>query len=104
MTIKLLDYKDKETLVDVGELETIGRMEIDVVSGDEILTVVYKDFTTRKFDSSSNRMMDFPDGGYMIYNANQKENALFDPRFVNRKSSYDYMGYDEDDYEDEEET
>lgn len=100
MTIKLLDYQGKETMVDVGELDTIGSMEIDVVTGDEILTVVYKDFTRRRFDSSRDRRVNFNDGGYEIYNVNESNNALFDPKFVDRKTSYEYMWGDED--EDEE--
>jgi hypothetical protein len=99
MTIKLLDYQGKETMVDVGELDTIGSMEIDVVTGDEVLTVVYKDFTRRRFDSSCDRLADFNDGGYEIYNATKEKNALFDPRFVGRKNSYEYMYCDEEDEE-----
>jgi hypothetical protein len=101
MTIKLLDYQDKETLVDVGELDTIGYMEIEVVTGDEILTVVYKDFTSRRFDSASDRMMNFNDGRYEIYNTTKAKNALFDPRFIDRKTSYEYMYGDEEDEEDD---
>ena len=101
MTIKLLDYQDKETLVDVGELDTIGYMEIEVVTGDEILTVVYKDFTSRRFDSSSDRRMNFNDGRYEIYNTTKAKNALVDPRFIGRKTSYEYMYGDEEDEEDD---
>ena len=99
MTIKLLDYADKETLVDVGELDTIGSMGIEVVTGDEILTVTYKDFTTRRFDSSNDRLANFYDGAYEIYNATKEKNALFDPKFVDRKSSYEYLYSDEEDEE-----
>jgi hypothetical protein len=94
-----LDYAAKKTLVDVGELDTIGSMRIEVVSGDEILTVTYKDFTTRKFDSSNDRRMTFYDGAYEIYNATKEKNALFDPKFVYRKDSYEYLYSDEEDEE-----
>ena len=88
MEIKLLDWNKKETIVEIGDLDDIAKMEIDVISGDEILTVVYKDYTIRKFDSSCDRMADFYDYGYEIYDFNNSENRIDDPKFLNRTDSY----------------
>lgn len=88
MEIKLLDYAKNETIVEIGNLDDIAKMEIDVITGDEILTVVYKDYTIRKFDSSRDRMADFYDDGYEIYDFNKSENLIDDPKFLNRTDSY----------------
>lgn len=90
MTIKLLDWDKKETEVDVGDLEDIATMMIRVVSGDEILEVVYKDYCRLSFDSSCTRYQGFYDGEYDIYDFRKEDNLLTDPRFINRKSSYDF--------------
>lgn len=90
MTVKLLDYARKAVEVNVGDLNDIGRMYIEVVTGDEILTVIYKDFTVEKFDSSRDRMMNYFDNLYEIYNVITGLNLLEDEQFVNRTHSYWY--------------
>lgn len=90
MTIKLLDYARKAVNVDVGDLNDIGSMSIEVVTGDEILTVIHKDYSVEKFDSSNDRMANFFDHEYEIYNAITGLNLLEDEQFVNRTRSYWY--------------
>lgn len=88
MTIKLLDWQGCETLADVGDLKDIAVMRIDVVSGDEILTVIYTDYSTKKIDSSCDRIRNYADDDYEIYNIGTGVNLLTDDRFVGRTSSY----------------
>lgn len=88
MFIKLLDYKGTKTNVDIGDLDAIAAMSIDVITGDEILTVVYKDYTVKKFDSSNTRCMDFYDNSYEVYNINESINLLEYEKFVHRTNSY----------------
>ena len=90
MTVKLLDYASNPVEVDVGDIETIGAMSIRVITGDEILQVIYKDFSTAEFDSSNCRFSDFFDNFYDIYNATTGLNLFDMDEFINRTSSYWY--------------
>ena len=91
MKIKLFDCEDKISFVDVGDIKEIGSMYIEVLSGDEVLYVVYKDYTIKEFDSSNTRCEDCHEGGYPIYNKQIGINFLKDEDFLNRKDSYDYL-------------
>lgn len=90
MTIKLLDRTAKETRVDIGDLKDIAVMRIDVVTGDEILTVIYTDYSVKKFDSSNDRLANFADNDYEIYNIVTGVNLLTDDEFMGRTNSYWY--------------
>jgi hypothetical protein len=90
MKIKLLDFADNEVIVDVGDIETIKKMDIAVISGDEILIVSYKDDTEKQFDSCDTRIWDFYDGRYTLYSEDEGVNLLDDEKFVNRFTSYWY--------------
>ena len=81
MKIKLLDYETKTKIVDVGDIKEIGSMYIDVISGDEVLVVVYKDYTIKTFDSSNTRCEDRHEGRYLIYNEQLGINLLKDKDF-----------------------
>ena len=81
MKIKLLDYETKTKVVDVGDIKEIGSMYIEVISGDEVLVVVYKDYTIKTFDSSNTRCEDRHEGRYLIYNEQLGINLLKDKDF-----------------------
>ena len=91
MKIRLLDYENNIKVVDVGDIKEIGSMYIEVLTGDEVLVVVYKDYTIKTFDSSNTRCEDCHDGGYPIYNEQIGINFLKDEDFLNRSDSYDYL-------------
>ncbi|MDD7757638.1 MAG: hypothetical protein PUJ51_24610 [Clostridiales bacterium] len=91
MEIKLLDYENKIKVVDVGDIKEIGSMYIEVLSGDEVLLVIYKDYTIKEFDSSNTRCKDYFDARYPIYNKITGLNLLKNEDFLNRKDSYDYL-------------
>ena len=93
MEIKLLGYKNKISFVDVGDIEEIESMYIDVISGDEVLFVVYKDYTIKEFDSSHTRCKDNLDARYPIYNEPIGLNLLTNEKFLNRRGSYDYLWF-----------
>ena len=76
MKIKILDYKNRETEVGIGELEDIEKIHVEVGTGDEILNVTYKDGTVRRFDSSNDRTRYFYDGWYEVYNKEKGINIL----------------------------
>lgn len=88
MIVKLLDYQNRAVNVDVGDIENIGSMTIEVVTGDEVLTVVYKDYTIKKFDSCDSRIEDCFDARYEIYNSITGVNEFNNKTFVNRTTSY----------------
>ena len=94
MKIKLLDYEDKIIVVDVGDIKEIESMYIEVISGDEVLLVVYKDYTIKEFDSSNTRCEDRHEGRYLIYNKQRGINFLKDKDFLNRINSYSYLWKD----------
>jgi len=100
MTITLMDYADRKVTHDIGDIENIGTIDIEVITGDEIAVVTYKDGTIKRFDSSDSRIYDFYDNEYEIYNAETGVNYLNSDEFLKRESSYDYDPYFED--EDEE--
>ena len=92
MIIKILDYKSRAKEVDVGELKDIRKMQVDVVTGDEILTVTYKDGSKKIFDSSDDRTRAFFDGDYELYNTETEPeiNELENPEWLNR-TNYSYL-------------
>ena len=86
-TLKIMDYNGEltDTGVSLDKLEDILRIDIDVVTGDEIATVIYKNGKRERYDSSNCRLHDFYDCGYCLYGPN--ENRLVE--FERRTSSYD---------------
>jgi hypothetical protein len=90
MTIDILDYKDRIRKVDVGELDEIKKMFVNVVTGDEILTVEYNNGSSVDFDSSDDRRRDFYDGNYTIYDKETGTNILEDQGWLTR-DHYDYL-------------
>ena len=94
MKFKLLDYETKTKVVDVGDIKEIGSIYIEIISGDEVLLVIYKDYTIKEFDSSNTRCEDRREGIYLIYNEQSGINFLKDEDFLNRKNFYDYLWKD----------
>jgi len=54
MIFNIYDFNGKATEVDTGD-KVIKQLFVQVLSGDEVVTVEYDDGTREKFDSSSNR-------------------------------------------------
>lgn len=89
MTIKLLDYKGTPVEHDVGNIEDIAGMFITVLSGDETLRVIYKDYSEKYFDSSDCRSMSFLNDAYELYNYLKPEESILNKEmFKNRTNSY----------------
>lgn len=96
MILKLLDYNSDEVEFEIGELEDIASIDIQVVSGDEIATVFYKNGSSDSFDSSTDRWMDFDDDNYTLYDADAGINRMVDTRWLARSSSYDIPDFNEE--------
>ena len=84
-----MDYQDTKVTFDIGNIEDIASIFIEVITGDEIANVLYKDCTIKVFDSSCTRIHDFYDYKYLLYDVNTRINLLNDEIFLNRETSYD---------------
>lgn len=87
MKLKLLDYRDKPTEFEIGELDTIKSIEIEVISGDEVAIVTRKDGYVDTYDTGSDRILDFNDNSYIIYDPEENVNLLEDEEWLQRKDS-----------------
>ena len=85
----LLDYDGNEfqTGIDLDDLDDILRIDIEVLSGDEIARIIYKNGDMIQFDSGKHRMIDYTDNEYCIYQAGVK-NEIDD--WLKRVNSYSY--------------
>lgn len=88
MKVKLLDWCDRATEVEIGDLDTISCVLLAIFSGDETLSVLYKNGEEKFFDSSSDRFHSDFEGFYFIY-ADGVINTLTSERFVNRTKTWD---------------
>ena len=99
MTIKLLNYLGVPVEVDIGDFNNVARMTMDVVTGDEVLIVLYKNYDVKIFDSDdgdNKRTVDVHDNKYEVYYfGNQGPNILDNEEFINRTSPYWYERLDE---------
>lgn len=89
--LTLLNYKDKKVEFDVDiEKDDVLTAVMEVVSGDEVLKVIYRDGTIRVYDSDRDfhRITDFCDGGYVVVKCGEWE--VDKDMFLARKSSYDW--------------
>lgn len=92
MILELMDYFANLHPYCIGDFYDIKRIQIEVISGDEVATVFYKDGKDPSilvFDSSKTREMDFYDGEYTLY----EEKAGIDrfEEFNTRITSYDML-------------
>lgn len=70
MKIKIYDYNDHATEI---ELEKHVKMIfVTVITGDEIISIIYEDGSTSCYDSSCCRHIDYYDGHYVV-NSDQIE-------------------------------
>lgn len=88
--VKLLDYSGNRTFTEIKDFDTVERCSIEVVSGDEILHIFYKDGYESVVDPMEfGRFENIFDFEYDIYDSESKDNLINDERFVNRTSAYD---------------
>ena len=65
MKFTIYDYNSKATEVDTGDKE-IKELFVQVLSGDEVVTVDYDDGTKKTFDSSTNRYVSYVEESYIV--------------------------------------
>lgn len=86
----LFDFDNNKTKtgIDLNNLDDVLRIDICVISGDEIARITYKNGDIKVFDGTTEpRHMDFDDGEYCIYQAGVKNDI---DEWLKRKNSYDW--------------
>ena len=86
----LLDFDNNKTKtgVDLNNLDDVLRIDIRVISGDEMAHITYKNGKAIAFDGTTEpRVMDFDDGEYCIYQAGVKNDI---DEWLKRENSYDW--------------
>ena len=90
--LKIMDFDNAltETEIDLDNLEQLSIINVKVLSGDEVVTVYFKDGTTKIWDSSNCRIRDFFDDDYILYSEykSKEENEKMLSGFLSRKNSY----------------
>ena len=89
LKITLLDYVGNKVVFDVGEKDSIATIDLSVITGDEIANVVYKDYSRKRFDTRDDRMTDYFDDEYELYDFRSQTNLIDNPIWKTRRSSYD---------------
>lgn len=92
MKIEIMNYRNDKVPVTIENFNNVVRLIIEVISGDEILHILYKDYTQEEYDScymlNDFRINGFYDGEYVIYDTTK--NIDYIDSWSKRKSSYDY--------------
>jgi hypothetical protein len=87
-----MNYQAKKVPVKIKNFEEVIKLTIEVISGDEILQVLYKDYNIEEYDScyllDDYRVMDFQDNLYTIYDITR--NIDYIKTWSKRKDSYNY--------------
>ncbi len=86
--IEIMDYKDDKKKVKIDNFEDVVRLEIEVISGDELLYILYKDYSVMKYDSSDCRRLEYNDSFYCIYDITKDIDYL--ERWNERIDSYNF--------------
>lgn len=73
MVTQIYDYANRGKDCDIGDPAEILCLVVTVLSGDELLTVVYQDGGIKRFSSNSLRNMDFYDGSYVVTGDSMEE-------------------------------
>lgn len=90
--IEIMDYRSIKVPVKIENFDNVVKLTIEVISGDEILHILYKDYTQEEYDSCymlhNFRIQGFYDDEYIIYDTTK--NIDYINSWSKRKSSYDY--------------
>lgn len=65
MKTKIYDYANNATEIEIKD-KPIDYIFVEVITGDEVVTIHYTDNTEETFDSSNCRNTDFNDGSYIV--------------------------------------
>ena len=78
MKTKIYNYADSETEIELQD-KPIEIMFVEIISGDEVLTVIYEDHTIERFDADDWRTASYADASYPVFKECLNEWFIFDP-------------------------
>ena len=78
MITTIYDYSDNAVKIEVSD-KKIACINVLVLSGDEVISVVFEDGTMENFDASTARCMNFYDGFYTVTGENIQKWLYFNP-------------------------
>lgn len=64
--ITIVDFKGNKKTISINNFENVVSIYVTILSGDEVLEVLYKNGRTKTFDSSDYRIMNYYCGGYFL--------------------------------------
>lgn len=79
MKTKIYDYANKAVEIKIKD-KPIEEIFIEIKSGDEIVTIYYKDGTRDRFDSSNCRITGYDDGAYVVTGENIEKWLNYQPK------------------------
>ena len=65
MKFNIYDFNDNITIVDTKNRD-VDRVKVEVISGDEVVYIEYRDGSAEKRDSSHDRFINYYDGCYTL--------------------------------------
>lgn len=87
--ITIFDYEGNPTIAVLNSADSIERIEVHVLSGDEVLYIYRTDGSLSCVDSSFKRCEEYFDYWYPLYSKHESIDLLNDDRFINRKTTYE---------------
>lgn len=85
-TIKIYGFLNEEKIIPITK--PIDSIEVSVISGDEVITINYKDGTSESHDAGDDRYLDLYDGFYVVF-----EDQLEDWAAIGLDEDDDYISY-----------
>lgn len=89
--IEIMDYRGKKTTIKIRNFNDVVKLQVEVISGDEVLHILYKDYSQETYDScymlNNSRMINYFDFFYTIYDITENVDRI--EKWAKRKSSYD---------------
>lgn len=88
MKIYIYDYANRAKQIEISNIEWISRVELERVTDDEILTIEWKGWERKSYDSSAGRLNNFYEGSELIYNAIDHEKSVLE-NWLKRRQTKD---------------
>lgn len=86
--IKIMNYDGKKRTAVIDDFENVSCIIIGILSGDEVMSVIYKSGKMVVYDSTNDRLADFNDGVYPLYIKGELDRTE-DKAFIDRATAYD---------------
>lgn len=90
--LKIYDYADRITEVDLPDKE-IKTISVSIVSGDEVVSIVYIDDTLDFYDSSKTRADNINNGHYIVKGRDIEKFINWKPKLSGYHSHERYMDF-----------